>query len=144
MSVSTFFSKEEQTAIIDTIKETEKKTSIEIRIHIESSCKENIFDHAAYVFKKLKMHKTKQRTGILLYLALQDKKYAILGDIGVNQYVNNTFWEILCNDLKKDFENENFSEGIIKSIIRCGKELELHLPVGKDDIDELPNTVNIG
>ena len=93
LNPSVFFSKEEKKEIEQSIKEAEKNTSGEVRVHIESTCSENELDRAAYWFSELKMHKTELRNGVLIYMALSDRKFAIIGDIGINAKVAPDFWE---------------------------------------------------
>jgi uncharacterized membrane protein len=81
---SSFFSAEEQGKLLAAIKEAEKETSGEIRLHVESTCDGEVLDRAAWVFKKLGMEKTAERNGVLFYLAVQDRKFAIIGDAGIN------------------------------------------------------------
>ena len=82
----------DQAKIIKAIEMAELNTSGEIRVHIESKCKEDTLDHAAFIFEKLEMHKTEQRNGILFYIALKDHKFAVLGDAGIHQKVGDEFW----------------------------------------------------
>ena len=85
IKTSTFFSIEEKVAIVSAIKVAETNTSGEIRLHVENNCAEDALDRAAYWFAELKMHQTAERNGVLFYLALADKKFAILGDMGINK-----------------------------------------------------------
>ena len=94
MKPSQFFKEEQKKNITDAIKEAELNTSGEIRLHIESSCKEDVLDRAAYMFEKLEIHKTELRHGVLFYLSITDKKFAILGDAGINSKVPDNFWKM--------------------------------------------------
>lgn len=87
MKASTFFTSEQQVAIVRAIGEAEHATSGEIRVHIETSCKADVLDEAAWLFRKVGMHKTADRNGVLIYLALKDRKFAIIGDTGINSLV---------------------------------------------------------
>ncbi|NQX99129.1 MAG: TPM domain-containing protein, partial [Flavobacteriales bacterium] len=78
------FTQEQQNLIVAAVKEAELNTSGEIKVHIERKCKEDVLDHAAFMFDKLEMQKTELRNGVLIYLAVEDKKLAILGDAGIN------------------------------------------------------------
>ena len=80
MNAVNFFSKEEKELIKSAVKEAELNTSGEIRVHMDNHCKEEVMDRAAWWFGKLDMQKTKQRNGVLFYLAVKDHKFAILGD----------------------------------------------------------------
>jgi uncharacterized membrane protein len=87
MNVKKFFTKEQKDKIVNSIKEAEKETSGEIRLHLESKCKGDALERAVKVFKKLKMHQTQLRNGTLIYLAVKDRKFAIYGDEGINEIV---------------------------------------------------------
>ena len=93
MKASSFFTKEQQAQILASVKEAEMETSGEIRVHIETSFKGDVLDRAAWVFKKLGMHKTAERNGVLFYLAVKDRKFAIIGDAGINAKVPAGFWD---------------------------------------------------
>ena len=88
-----FFSESEKTKIVQAIQTAELSTSGEIRVHIDRTCDEDVLDRAAWWFKQLKMEKTKLRNGVLIYLATESKKFAIIGDAGINTIVPKDFWE---------------------------------------------------
>ena len=91
MKPSDFFTPAQKTAMVAAIRQAEKDTSGEIRIHFENHCRKNVLDRAAQVFADLKMHKTALRNGVLIYVALEDKQLAILGDAGINAKVPDHF-----------------------------------------------------
>ena len=93
MSTNKFLSKEEEQQVVQSIQSAEHQTSGEIRVHIESVCKGNVLDRAAWLFKSLKMHETAQRNGVLIYLSTSDRKFAIIGDAGINAVVPAGFWD---------------------------------------------------
>lgn len=76
------FSESDREQIISAIQAAELRTSGEIQVHIENYCKGDLMDRAAEVFAMLKMYQTKERNGVLFYLAVRDHKFAILGDGG--------------------------------------------------------------
>jgi uncharacterized membrane protein len=92
-TASSFFTKEEQAKVLSAVKEAEGETSGEIRVHIETRCSGDVLDRAAWVFGKLGMHKTALRNGVLFYLAVEDRKFAIIGDAGINAKVPIDFWD---------------------------------------------------
>lgn len=81
------FNEEEQQRIRKAIEDAEHRSSGEIRVCIEKRCSENVLDRAAKYFQQLNMHKTKLRHGVLVYVATVDRKFAIIGDAGINQVV---------------------------------------------------------
>lgn len=142
MKASSFFSKEQQARILAAVREAEKETSGEIRVHIETSFKGDVMDRAAWIFKKLQMHKTAERNGVLFYLAVRDRKFAIIGDAGINAKVPAGFWDEISELLKKNFKEAKFTEGLSEGIIMAGKHLKTHFPYSKDDINELPDEIS--
>lgn len=139
------FSAEEKTQIIEAIKTAENLTSGEIQVHIESHCKMEVLDRAAEVFEKLKMYQTAQRNGVLFYLAVEDHKFAILGDSGINQVVPEHFWEEIKNHMAALFRAGKFTQGLIDGIHKAGDQLATHFPhQGDDDENELSDEISFG
>jgi uncharacterized membrane protein len=139
-----FFSSDQQKAIVKAIGEAELNTSGEIQVHIEKHCKKDVLDRAADVFKKLKMHETKQRNGVLFYLALKDHQFAIIGDSGINSVVPAHFWEDIKDMMQQHFKNGRFTEGLCEGIQKAGEQLKAHFPYHKDDKNELSDELSFG
>lgn len=144
MKISDFFNKQEKENITLAIKEAELNTSGEIRVHIEGKCREEVMDRAVYIFEKLGMHKTELRNGVLFYLAVNDHKFAILGDAGINQVVPDDFWDEIKKSMLDFFSEKQFSEGLSRGIKMAGDQLKNHFPYQKDDINELPDEISFG
>jgi len=142
MSVENFFSKEEKKQITDAIAEAEKNTSGEIRLHMEGHCAIDVLDRAAYVFEKLKMHKTAQRNGVLFYLAVHDHKFAILGDAGINQVVPVNFWDEIKETMLALFKQGKFADGLSQGIRMAGEQLKANFPFRKEDVNELSDEIS--
>jgi len=142
IKASKFFSKDQQLQILTAIREAEESTSGEIRIHIETSCSEDVLDRGAWLFIKLGMHKTAARNGVLFYLAIKERKYAILGDAGINAIVPEDFWDNVNMLLQKNFIKGKFTEGLVEGIFMAGQQLKIHFPHMKDDINELPDELS--
>ena len=139
------FSSADKKAIVDAIKSAEVATSGEIQVHIESRCKGDVIDRAVDVFDKLKMYQTKDRNGVLFYLAVEDKKFAILGDSGINKVVPENFWEQIKEQMTIQFKAGKFTEGLIEGIKSAGNQLGTHFPYqGDSDINELPDEISFG
>ncbi|MES2478378.1 MAG: TPM domain-containing protein [Bacteroidota bacterium] len=140
-------SKEIQDAVIAAIASSEKRSSGEIRIYVESHCSlVNPIDRCEQIFVQMKMHETKERNGVLLYLALQDRQFAIVGDQGINQKVGgNQYWEYIATQLKEHFKAGNIKEGICYCITEIGQSLTKYFPDnGAENINELPDEIVFG
>lgn len=144
MSVRKYFSEGDKIQIKNAIRAAELNTSGEIRVHIEKHCKEDVLDRAAYIFEKLEMHKTELRNGVLFYLAIEDHKFAILGDVGINQKVPENFWEEIKENMLNQFKEGNFTKGLSEGIMEAGNQLKAHFPYQKDDVNELSDEISFG
>lgn len=143
-SAKSFFTKQQQDDIKQAILKAELDTSGEVRIHIENTCKGEVLDRAAFIFEKLKMQKTELRNGVLFYLAIKNKKFAILGDKGINASVPENFWDEIKQKMQEHFKEENFTEGLIEGISIAGEKLKKHFPYHSDDINELSDEISFG
>lgn len=139
------FSPEEKDQIKTAIQSAEIRTSGEIQVHIENHCKGNVLDRAAEVFETLKMYQTKDRNGVLIYLAVLDHKFAILGDKGINSVVPKDFWESTKELMTSYFRQGKFTQGLIEGIHLAGDQLGAHFPYDNTgDTNELSDEVSFG
>jgi uncharacterized membrane protein len=143
-SAANFFSKEQKLEITGAIKSAELDTSGEIRVHIENNCAEDVLDRAAFWFAELKMHKTEQRNGVLFYLSLNDHKFAILGDAGINAVVPQNFWDEVKNAMLPFFVEGNFTKGLTTGIGMAGEKLKQFFAYQTNDINELDDEISFG
>jgi uncharacterized membrane protein len=144
MTAKDFFTQEELDKIVESIERAELETSGEIRFHMESKCKGDALSRAVQVFKNLKMHKTELHNGTLIYLATEDKKFAIVGDKGINEKVPENFWQDVKNEMADKFKANDFVDGVSNAILKIGEKLKEYFPHQSDDINELKNDVSIG
>jgi uncharacterized membrane protein len=142
MKASTFFTPEQQETIVKAIGEAEHATSGEIRVHIETSCKVNVLDEAAWLFKKVGMHKTADRNGVLVYLALKERNFAIIGDSGINAVVPPGFWDSVRDHMQQRFSKGLFAEGLVEGVLMAGEKLKEHFPRSENDVNELPDAIS--
>lgn len=144
MGVQKYFKEADKLQITNAIRVAELNTSGEIRIHIENKCGGDVLDRAAYLFEKLEMHKTALRNGVLFYLAVEDRKFAILGDAGINQKVPGNFWESTKEVVIAKLKEGRISEGLADGIIKAGEQLKAHFPYREDDVNELSDEISFG
>ncbi|RZJ80455.1 MAG: TPM domain-containing protein [Flavobacterium sp.] len=135
------FSTEEQEQIANAIAEAEKTTSGEIRIAIDKHCKGSAFEKATEYFAELGMDKTSLHNGVLIYLAYEDHKFAIIGDSGINKVVPEDFWETTHVAMKAHFLSGNLAQGIIAGVSLTGEKLAIYFPSKNDDVNELSNEI---
>lgn len=144
MKPKDYFTPDQQKQIVDAIEEAELNTSGEIRVHVDLTCKGDVLDQAAKTFALLKMHKTKLRNGVLFYLSIQDHKFAILGDAGINSQVPENFWESTKQAMLDKFKENNLTEGLVTGITMAGEQLKKYFPYKDEDINELDNNISFG
>ncbi len=145
MNPAKFLTREEQKQIIEAIQQAEKETSGEIRLHIESRCKDgDPLERAKLLFQKLKMYQTAQRNGVIVYLAVDDRKFAIWGDKGINEKVPENFWQDVKEVMAEQFKKGHFAQGLIKGITMIGEKLKEYFPYQTDDVNELPDDISYG
>lgn len=144
MIAANFFSKEEKELIKAAVQEAELNTSGEIRVHIDNHCKEDVLDRAAWWFSRLEMQKTEKRNGVLFYLAVKDRKFAILGDAGINEVTPDDFWDTIKERMLDHFKEGEFAAGLNQGILLAGEALKEHFPYQSDDVNELPDDISFG
>lgn len=137
-------SAEDEILITNAIALAEKNTSGEIRVHIETKCKIDPVEQVKKLFAKLKMYETKDRNGVLIYVALKDHKLAIWGDEGIHQKLPNNFWEDETQLMIRYFSENKIGEGLAQAIHLIGEQLKQHFPYQSNDTNELSNEVSFG
>lgn len=136
------FSEKEQELISNAIESAERFTSGEIRVCVEKTCSEDVLDRAANYFKDLGMDKTKLRNGVLIYLATEDHKFAIIGDAGINKVVPTNFWDSTKDTMLDYFKDGDLAAGIVAGIKIAGEQLKTYFPYVVGDANELPNEIS--
>lgn len=130
--------------IVQAIEAAERRTSGEIRVHVERTSGPEPLERAAEVFERLGMAHTKERNGVLIYLATIDRVFAIIGDLGINEAVPDDFWDEIRNGMEEAFRCGHFTEGICQGIQRAGEALAEYFPYQSDDVNEICNSVSEG
>ena len=133
---------EEDHRVVEAIRQAELNTSGEIKVHIENFCKTKSERRALFIFNRLKMDKTQQRNGVLFYLAVKDRKFSILGDEGINNVVEDGFWNDVKDLMLSHFKEGRFTEGLEEGIQRCGEKLKTYFPYQSDDINEISDDIS--
>jgi uncharacterized membrane protein len=143
-SAKSFFTEEQVKQIETAIHEAEKNTSGEIRVHIENRCKDDALVCATKIFHKIEMHKTDLRNAILFYLAIKDKKFAVVGDEGIHKHVPENFWHSVRDKVLEKFKQEKFTEGLCEGIAISGTVLKKYFPYSDADKNELSDEITFG
>lgn len=142
MKAGDFFSDAEKAAIRDCILEAESRTSGEIRVHIENKCSGDPVKRAGECFGRLGMHKTAARNGILFYLAVDSRVFAVFGDSGIHEKADEGFWTGISARMENYFREGKFTAGLCEGIREAGMQLQRFFPAGDQNPDELPNEIS--
>ncbi len=134
----------EEKQVLEAIAKAELNTSGEIRVHIDKWCKTDPLFKAKNLFGHLKMDQTKQRNGVLIYIAKEEHKFAIVGDTGINSRVPIDFWDSTKDKMQAKFTPGEFVLGICTGIEEVGRQLKEIFPYQSDDENELPNEISYG
>lgn len=140
--VEAFLTAEEEAEVVRAIQEAERDTSGEIRVHLEHTDRGNPQKRAEALFHLLKMDNTRERNGVLLYIAVKDHHFVILGDKGIDRVVPEGFWDGTRDVIQDHFRRGAFKDGIIAGIRSAGQELKAHFPWHPEDINELDDGIS--
>ena len=144
MKVKDFIGKQGERQIVQAIKDAELNTSGEIRVHLEAKCTSDPLKRAVYIFNYLKMYNTKARNGVLVYVAVGSRKFAIIGDAGINNAVPDNFWDGIKEGMAKAFSAGDYVGGISAAINETGISLKKYFPYRSDDTNEQPDEISYG
>ncbi|VAW26919.1 FIG014338: Hypothetical protein [hydrothermal vent metagenome] len=142
--VEDFLTKEQEQKLIQTIKVAEKNTSGEIRVHIEKISEKPPMDRALEVFHFLKMNETELKNGVLLYVAIESKQFAIIGDEGIHNKVTSSFWDSTKEIVLSNFARNEFAKGLELGILEVGEKLKNYFPYQSNDTNELSDEISKG
>lgn len=136
---------ERQMADINTaIKEAELNTSSEIKVHIEDMVEGDVIERANYIFRNLGINKTKERNGVLFYLAMRSKKFAIIADDGIKTKISANFWDGIKQTMMNNINNDNFTESLSAGIILAGEQLKKEFPHVIGSENQLDDGISFG
>ncbi|MEI6311392.1 MAG: TPM domain-containing protein [Bacteroidota bacterium] len=146
MNHKTILSESERTRLVDAIKRVEETTIAEIKIHIDNLCKDDVLVKAASVFASLGMDKTTTKTGVLIYVACQDRKMAILADSNIHQKVKANYWDDLVAQCINYMKQEKYFEGLNHVLHSLEKDLSSHFPsdIKSENPNEISNDLSFG
>ncbi len=141
--VRKFLSEADLEAVKRAVAVAEAGTSAEIRVHLDHRCPGDPVARAVAVFERLGMHRTAERHGVLIYVAITDRKLAVIGDQGIHERVGEAYWQRLVADVTAHFRNERPRDGFVHAVTELAGVLREHFPRRPDDVDELPDEISV-
>ncbi len=137
-----YFLKAEEKQIVLSIEEAERLTSGEIRVHVDEFCKGSPVLKAENLFVHMKMNETDLHNGVLIYVALKDKKFAVVGDTGIHKQLKEGYWNDVINVMTFHFQNGDIVKGICEAVSEIGNSLTIYYPIKNDDQNELSDEIS--
>ncbi len=142
MRTRAFLSKLEHDRIVQTIREAESKTSGEIRVFVQrGKLKSDPLAAAQKKFRQLRMHKTRERNAVLIFVVPRAHKFAVVGDKAIHEKCGDEFWQRVVTRMRTHFQNENFSDALVEAIKEIGSLMASHFPKTLGNANELPDDV---
>ena len=142
MRTREFLSKLEHDRIVQAIREAESKSSSEIRVFIQrGKLTADPLITAQKKFHRLRMHKTRERNAVLIFVAPRAHKFAVVGDKAIHEKCGDEFWQRIIDRMRTHFQNEKFSDAIVEGIQEIGSLLARYFPKTSMDSNELPNEI---
>ena len=136
--------KQDRKEIISAIVQAEKMTNGEVRVHVQKKCKDDAMHEAKKEFNRLKMHKTRHHNAVLIFIAFESRRFAILGDSGIHRHVGDLFWSQTRDKIASYFSKGQIKDGVVAGILSVGEKLKSHFPKAANDKDELSNKITEG
>jgi uncharacterized membrane protein len=144
MNTGAFLKELDHARIVAAIAAAESRCRAEIRVHVSSQPISDAEKAAVAQFEALGMTATRERNGVLIYVAPASRKLAIVGDTGIHERCGAGFWRETAAAMEADFRAGRFTDGIVAGVKRAGEALATHFPPAaqRPDVNELPDEVS--
>ena len=130
-------------AVAAAVAQAEARTAAEIRVHLDHRCAGEPMARAVAVFERLGMHRTALRAGVLVYIAVADRKLAVIGDAGIHARVGQEYWDRIVGRVLAFLREGHAREGLVEAVGEIGTALAEHFPRDRDDRNELSDRVSV-
>lgn len=141
-TVRTFLDGTERERVLAAIRNFERLTSGEIRLHLQGRIDGAARDEAARAFNRLGMARTRDRNGVLFFVGVRDRRFAVIGDSGIYDAVPRDFWNGVVKRVEARFAEGRYADGLVEGIELAGAALVEHFPPRPDDANELPDQIS--
>jgi uncharacterized membrane protein len=130
-------------AIERAIRAAEQLTSGEIRVAIAHAWHWGDVRRAAErAFRRLRVFETRERNGVLIFLAPARRRLSVIGDIGVHAKVPPDFWSKVVDTMTADFRRGDLTAGVVAAVELLGTTLSAAFPPRAGDVNELTDSVS--
>lgn len=142
MTLDDYIPVSEQQRVVEAIAAAERGTSGEIKVHITPKCGKNVVRAATRMFNKLRMFATRHRNAVLIYLAFDSKRFAIVGDTAIHDAVPDNYWDSERDTLQGYLAQGLPADGLVEVIGDIGEKLKAFFPIEDDDENEISNEIS--
>jgi putative membrane protein len=102
---------------------------------------EEVEEAAVTSFFKHGLYRTKDGTGILIFISVFERRVWVLADAGIDAKVASDHWHSVVAGITEGIRNNQTAAAICLAVDTIGRTLADHFPVAPDDIDELENVI---
>lgn len=142
MKTRSFLKQLDHDCIVEAIRRAESKTTGELRVHVSNHAVQDVEAEAAKRFESLGMTATRERNGVLLYLAPRTRRFAVIGDQAIHARCGHEFWTAIAAAMESKLRAGRFTEAIIDGVERAGEALARLFPRGAGNPNELTDEVS--
>jgi len=139
--MSNFLTNQQIASLVEAIQSAEDHSTGEIRVHIDSHTDDHHAKTAFEVFKELRMDKTTDRNAVLFHVNFEKKYLTIIGDIGIHEKVQQSFWDHLHDYITAEFAKGNYYKALKSAVLETGLELKKYFPIEGENPNQLPNEI---
>lgn len=132
-----------QARVVDAIRRVEARTTGQIKVHLDEHCPEDPRQRAETLFASLHLGRTAEHNGVLLYVAVVDRKYALLADAGIHEAAGSLFWHEAAGRMARAFAaHGELGEGLVATIEEVGARLAERFPSSAPHPNEIPDDIS--
>jgi uncharacterized membrane protein len=135
-------SPQDQQRLLEKIGQIENRSSGEVRLHVTDRRVKDTLEAARKTFTALGITRTRRRNGVLVFLSLPSRTFAIVGDEGIDRVTGPQYWESLRDTMAKRFSAGSYADGLLDILDRVEAVLVEHFPYEEGDVDELPDDIS--
>ncbi len=136
-----FLTEQEETQLVEAIREQERRTSAEIRICVSYRYIWRPERFAWRKFEAVGMQNTKERNGVLIVMLPRVRKFVMIGDEETNAKVSPEYWKESVKAMVREMHETDAVSALCVGLKRLGDTLAEHWPREGNDVNELPDAI---
>lgn len=104
---------------------------------------QKVQERATSYFMESGIYNTKDRTGILIFISIMERRVELLADSGINEKISPEKWQNIVDNIIEGIKQKDITARLTESINECGDLLAKHFPIQADDKNELTDDIDI-